>query len=130
MPASDLSLSLAKKIKIVNPIENGSNITSRKRALQFVEAKRAIFVGKDLLRFIEADSRNQAAAQRAARGYTSVNRMMTRTEIENIPLARAAMAVREAITDRSRNRVRRSAGGRSGPVRALISDDGSPDRVK
>jgi hypothetical protein len=120
MPTAEVSINAAKKIRIVNPVENGSNITSRKRALQFVHAGRAVFVGNNLMRFIDTDPRNQAAARRAARGYEEVDRMMTKTEAANIPLARPAKAIMEAMTDRAGNRARRAPSGRSGPVRVVV----------
>ncbi|MGO4884237.1 MAG: hypothetical protein ACLP59_25965 [Bryobacteraceae bacterium] len=120
MPTAEVSINVAKKIRIINPVENGSNITSRKRALQFVQAGRAVFVGSNLMRFIDVDPRNQAAALRAARGYVEVDRMMTKAEAANIPLVRPAKAIREAMTDRSASRPRRAPGGRSGPVRVLV----------
>ena len=58
----------SRKIRITNPVENGSPFTSRKRALQYVQAGRAIFVSANQIRFLEADPRNQAAAARAASG--------------------------------------------------------------
>ena len=119
MPTAEVSMNVTKKVRIINPVENGSNITSRKRALQFVQSGRAVFVGSNLLRFIGADPRNQAAVRRAACGYEAVDRMMSKTEVANIPLARPAKAIREAMTDRSRGRTRRISGGRSGPVRVL-----------
>ena len=121
MPTPEVSINVAKKVRIVNPVENGSNITSRKRAVQFVNAGRAVFVGSNQLRFIEADRRNQAAVRRAAQGYESVRRLMTEAEIENIPMARPAKAFREAITDRSRARAGRAPSGRSGPVRVIMA---------
>jgi hypothetical protein len=44
---------------------------------------------------------------RARTGYDSVGRMMSKTEVKNIPMARPAIALRELLTDRSRSRVRR-----------------------
>ena len=120
MPTAEVSTKVAKKVRIINPVENGSNVTSRKRALQFVAEGRAVFVGSKLLRFIETDPRNRAAAQRAARGYGAVDRVMTKTEISNIPLVRPATAIREAMTDRTTNRRRRVPGGRSGPVHVVV----------
>lgn len=120
MPTAEVSMNAAKKVRIINPVENGSNITSRKRALQFVQSGRAVFVGSDLLRFIEADPRNQAAVRRAARGYEEVDRMMSKTEIANIPLARPATALKEAMTDRSGTRGRHAPSGRSSPARVLV----------
>jgi hypothetical protein len=109
-----------KKVRITNPIENGSNFTSRKRALQFVEAKRAVFVGDNSLRFIESDPRNQAARSRAAAEYNAINRAMSREEIANIPIARPGKALKEAMTKRSGIPVRRHV-GRSGPARVIVS---------
>jgi hypothetical protein len=83
----------SKKVKIVNPVENGATVTSRKRALQFVQAGRAVFVGKNQMRFVETDSRNQAAAERATRGYAAVDRKMTETELRNIPFIQPARAL-------------------------------------
>lgn len=113
---------LVRKVRITNPIENGSSITSRKRALEFVQAKRAVFVGNDSIRFIESDPRNQAATRRAAVGYNEVNRTMTRDELANLPMARPAKALREANSMRSRVYGRRIA-GRSGPVRVVTIGD-------
>jgi hypothetical protein len=110
MPTAEVSIKVANKIRIINPVENGSNITSRKRALQFVRAGRAVFVGSSLMRFIDADPRNQAAARRAARRYDEVDRMMTKTEAANIPLVRPAKAIWEAMTDRSKSRSGRVIG--------------------
>jgi hypothetical protein len=121
MPTAEVSTKVAKKVRIINPVENGSNITSRKRALQFVAEGRAVFVGSKLLRFIETDPRNQAAAHRAARGYEAVNRVMSKAEIANIPLVRPATAIRDAMTDRSTSRRRHVPGRRSGPVHVLVS---------
>lgn len=110
-----------KKVRISNPIENGSNFTSRKRALEFVEAKRAVFVGDNAIRFIENDPRNQAARRRAAAEYNAVNRTMSRQEIANIPFVRPGKALTEAMTNRSQVSVRRHVAGRSGPVRIIVS---------
>ena len=77
MPTAEVSPKIVKKVRITNPVENGSNFTSRKRALQFVEAKRAVFAGDNAIRFIDADPRNQAAQRRAAAEYNAVNRTMT-----------------------------------------------------
>jgi hypothetical protein len=82
----------SKKVKILNPIENGSSITSRKRALQLVDAKRAEFVGGNYIRFLNDDPRNQAAEQRAAEGYV-LKGGLTEVQIANIPLARPAKAL-------------------------------------
>jgi hypothetical protein len=120
MPAAEVSINVAKKVSIINPVENGSNITSRKRALQFVQSGRAVFVGSNLLRFLEADPRNQAAVRRAAHGYESVRRMMNKTEIANIPMARPATAFKEVMTDRSGSRGRHAPSGRSGPVHVVV----------
>jgi hypothetical protein len=119
----EVSNKVLKKVKIVNPIENGSDITSRKRAVQFVHAGRAVFVGAgdNFIRFNDADPRNQAAEGRAASGYQGVDRMMSKTEITNIPLARPAKALMEALIDRSKVPVRRSMKGRSGPVKVVVS---------
>jgi hypothetical protein len=38
MPRPNVSMKLSKKVKIINPIENGAATTSRKRAMQFVQA--------------------------------------------------------------------------------------------
>ena len=121
MPAAEVSLNVMKKVRITNPIENGSNLTSRKRALQFVEAKRAVFVDDNSIRFFETDPRNQAAHSRAAAEYNAVNRTMSRKEIANIPLARPGKALMEALTTRSGGPVRRHVAGRSGPVRVIVS---------
>ena len=109
-----------KKVRITNPIENGSNLTSRKRAMQFVEAKRTVFVDDNSIRFIETDPRNRAAHRRAAAEYNAVNRTMTRMELANIPLVRLGKALTEALTKRSQTPRRRVA-GRSGPVRVIVS---------
>jgi hypothetical protein len=77
--------------------------TSRKRALQFAKTGRAVFVAGNLPRFIEADPRNQAAVQGAASGYNSVERLLSKAEIENIPLARPAKALKEALIERFRS---------------------------
>jgi hypothetical protein len=121
MPTAEVSTKVAKKVRIINPIENGSNITSRNRAQQFVEAKRAVFVGDRFVRFIETDPRNQAAQKRAATGYNSVPRMLSKTEIANIPVARPGGALRAALTKRSGVPVRRHIAGRNGPVRVIMS---------
>lgn len=117
MPAANVSAN-SKKVKILNPIENGSSITSRKRALQLVEMKRAEFVGGNCIRFVKDDPRNKAAAQRAAEGYV-LKSELTKAEIAHIPLAMPAKAVREASTDRSKGG--RHARGRSGRVRIVVS---------
>ena len=110
-----------KKVRISNPIENGSNFTSRKRAAQFVEAGRAAFVDENTIRFLETDPRNQAAHRRAAAEYNAVNREMSRKEIANIPLVCPGRALREALTKRSNVPIRRHVAGRNGPVRVLVS---------
>ena len=115
MPTAEVSTN-SKKVKILNPIENGSSITSRKRALQLVEAKRAEFVGGNCIRFLKDDPRNKAAERRASEGYV-LKGELTKAEIANIPLAMPAKAVREASTDRSRGG--RHARGRSGRVRII-----------
>jgi hypothetical protein len=118
MPTANV-FAVSKKVKILNPIENGSNITSRKRALELVRSNRAIFVdGDSQLRLIEGDPRNQAAALRAAEGYV-LNGELTEAEIKHIPLERPAKALREANTDRSRSG--RFPRGRSGRVRIIVS---------
>ena len=120
MPTTQVSANVARKVSITNPIENGSNFTSRRRALQFVDARRAVFVDDNSIRFIETDPRNQAAHRRAAAEYNAVNRMMNKKEIASIPLVRPGKALREALTKRSRVPVRYVA-GRSGPVRVIMS---------
>jgi hypothetical protein len=121
MPTAEVFPKSVRKVRITNPIENGSNFTSRKRALQFAAAKRAVFVGDNSIRFIESDPRNKAVRSRAAAEYNAVNRTMNRKEIANIPLARPGKALREAMTKRSGVRLRRHVVGRSGPVRAIVS---------
>src|SRR5260370_36579582 len=108
MPTPRVSMKLAKNVKIINPIENGSAITSRKRAVQFVQAGRAVFLGDKFIRFVETDTRNQAAKGRAASGYQAVDRMMSKAEMANIPLVRPSLAFRESLTKRSKGYVRRS----------------------
>jgi hypothetical protein len=120
MPTAEVSLNAMKKVRITNPIDNGSNLTSRKRALQFVEAKRAVFVGDNSIRFIENDPRNQAAHRRAAAEYNAVDRTMTRQELANIPLVRPGKALREASTNRTQA-ARRHVAGRSGPVQVIVN---------
>ena len=120
MHTAEVSLKAVKKVKITNPIENGSNFTSRKRALQFVEAKRAVFLDHNAIRFVETDPRNQAARSRSAVEYNAVNRTMSRKEIANIPLVRPGKALMEASTKRSQAGTRHVA-GRSGPVRVTVS---------
>ena len=115
MRTAELSANVVKKVRITNPIENGSNFTSRKRALQFVEAGRAVFVGDSSIRFSEADPRNQAAQRRAAADYNAVSRVMNKREIANIPLIRPGKALREALTERSRVPILRHVAGRTGP---------------
>jgi hypothetical protein len=87
----------SRKIRITNPVENGSPFTSRKRALQFVQAGRAVFVGKNQIRFIETDLRNQAATARAAIGYVLSERMLTQKELRNIPFVNPRKAYRQAM---------------------------------
>lgn len=82
------------KVKIVNPVENGSQFTSRKRALQYVRTGRASFVGRDQIRFLETDQRNKAAATRAAIGYVLSKRMLTKRELQGIPFVHASKAYR------------------------------------
>jgi hypothetical protein len=121
MHTAEVSANVVKKVRIINPIENGSNLTSRKRALQFVEAKRAVFVDDNSIRFTETDPRNQAAQRRAATEYNAVNRVMSRKEIASIPLARPGKALTEALTKRSGVPVSRHVAGRNGPVRVIVS---------
>ena len=109
------------KVKITNPIENGSSLTSRKRAQQFVDARRAVFVDANSIRFVDNDPRNQAANQRAAAEYNAVNRMMTKKEIASIPFVRPGKALVEVLTKRSRVSVLPRFRGRSGPVRIIVS---------
>jgi len=120
MPTAEV-YSIRKKVRIVNPIENGSNITSRKRAMQFVKEKRAVFLDENSIRFIDADPRNQAANRRAAAEYNAVNRAMSKHEIGNIPIVRPGKALTEALTKRSRVPVLRHVAGRNGPVRVIVS---------
>ena len=120
----------SKKVKIVNPVENGAAVTSRKRALQFVQSGRAVFVGQNQLRFIETDPRNRAAAERATRGYAAVDRKMTETELRNIPLVRPARALREMMTDRARAKGGRPPAGRTGPGRVLTLDGVPQERLR
>ena len=103
-------MKISKKVKIINPIENGSAITSRKRAVQFVQAGRAVFLGDKFIRFVETDTRNQAAKGRAASGYQAVDRMMSKAEMANIPFARPGLAFSESLTDRSRGRFAKFTG--------------------
>jgi hypothetical protein len=121
MPTAEVSPTVKKKVRITNPIENGSNFTSHKRALHFVEAKRAIFLGDNAIRFIDNDPRNQAAQTRAAAEYNAVNRTMSRKEIANIQLVRPGKALTEVLTKRSPVSVRRHVAGRNGPVRSLLA---------
>ena len=87
---------MRSKVKITNPIDNGSSFTSRKRALQYVQTGRAIFLAENQIRFIGDDPRNQAAAERAARGYVTTNRVLTERELRSIPLINPANAYRLA----------------------------------
>ena len=111
---------IRQKVKIINPIENGSDITSRKRAIQYVESGRAVFVGGDFIRFVANDPRNQAAQRRASAGYEAVNSLMSKVEIGNIPLVRPGFALKESLTKRSTNHRPNSRDGRPGPVRVLF----------
>ena len=99
-------MKISKKVKIINPIENGSAITSRNRAVQFVQAGRAVFLGHNFIRFVETDPRNQAAKKRAASGYQAVDRLMSRAEMANIPFARPGLAFAEFLTARSQGYAR------------------------
>jgi hypothetical protein len=93
-------MKLSQKVKIINPVENGSAITSRKKAVQFVQAGKAVFLGDNFIRFVENDPRNQAVTERAASGCQDVNRMMSKAEIANIPFARPGRAFRAFLTNR------------------------------
>jgi hypothetical protein len=117
MPTAEVSAN-SKKVKILNPIENGSSITSRKRACALVDMKRAEFVGSNFIRFLNDDPRNKAAAERAARGYV-LKSEVTKVEIAHIPLVSPAKAIREAATNRSRGG--RHARGRSGRVHIIAN---------
>jgi hypothetical protein len=114
MPSRELS----KKIRIVNPIENGSSLTSRARALQYVRAGRAVFVGQNSVRFLDTHPGNQSAREQAAAGYQSIDRGMTVSELAHIPIIRPT----SLMVDRTRVPVRRSLAGRNGPVRFVMSE--------
>ena len=102
---------VCSKVKIINPTENGSLFTSRKRALQFVKIGRAIFVAENQIRFVETDPRNQAAAARAAMGYVQIERMLTKRELQNIPFVNPAKAYRRAMRTSSGSERRASGKG-------------------
>ena len=102
------------KIKIINPIENGSPFTSRKRGLHFVQAGRAIFVAENQIRFIETDPRNQAAVARAASGYVLSERLLTERELKSIPFVNPSKAYRQAMRISSGNE--RQKGRKGSPL--------------
>ena len=102
------------RVKVVNPVWNGSGYIKRKTANFYLAEGRAEFVGEDQLRLIESHPKNKGASWRAATGYERVDRMMTRAELAHIPLVRPEIL----LTDRS-TPTRRSFSGRSGPVRVL-----------
>jgi hypothetical protein len=113
---------LSKKVRILNPIEKWSDITSRRQAERYVQAGRAVFVGQNRIQFIAGHPHNLAAKEHAAnlKYDAATKRLATQTEIANVPFARPGVAFREAITDRTKIRVRRCA-GRNGKVEILMS---------
>ena len=77
------------KIRILNPTRHGACWTGRNRAERYVCTGRAVFVGLDAIRFIESDSRNIAAAKKAAdaaAGYDDIRRTLTVEELAHIPI--------------------------------------------
>jgi len=77
------------KISILNPVEHGARWTGLNRAERYVASKRAVWVSHSSIRLIEADPRNQAARERArnrAAAYDGVTRLMTESELANIPV--------------------------------------------
>lgn len=76
-------------VTILNPVEGGRTITSRKRAIYFTESGRANWHGKNAIRFADNDARNQDAADRAearALPYRAVNRLMAEADLANVPV--------------------------------------------
>ena len=102
------------RVKVVNPVWNGSGYIERKTANFYVAEGRAVFVGDDQLRLIASHPKNKAASWRAATGYERIQRTMTRAELRHLPVVRPEIL----LTDRS-TRARRGFAGRSGPVRVL-----------
>lgn len=96
-----------KDVTILNPIAGGRSITSRKRAACFVAMKRALWFGKNAIRFVETDLRNQAAAARAAAlvaPYDNVNRLMLEADLRNIPMVMPGKALGRGHRDSGRSR--------------------------
>jgi hypothetical protein len=78
-----------ENVTILNPVNGGGTITSRKRAIYFTRAKRAVWFGNNAIRFIDGDPRNQAAATRAAATvapYDQSERLMLEEDLRNIPV--------------------------------------------
>jgi len=118
------SRELRKKVRILNPIENGNgaNITSRKKANEYVSQGRAVFAGRDFIRFIESDARNQTTMAVAAACYArATERTCSKIEVASVPFVRPAFALQQILTDRTKVRVRRSPAGISGRVNTLVS---------
>jgi hypothetical protein len=102
------------RVKVVNPVWNGSGYIERKTANFYVAEGRAVFVGDDQLRLIASHPKNKAASWRAATGYERIQRTMTRAELRHLPV----VLPEKLLTDRS-TPARRGFVGRSGPVRLL-----------
>ncbi len=105
------------RVKVVNPIWNGSGTIRRKKAEHYVLHGRAEWVGSEQVRMLMSHPANRAAAAEAAAAYESVKRTMSREELAHLPLANVEIA----YTDRSVAATRHVA-GRSGPVRVIRSN--------
>lgn len=115
-----MNLRSFKESRIVNPIENGANVTSRKRAQQFIDARRAVFVGANLFCWVRCSE-----TRRAVYWYESVDRSLGKTgvghhgsEIANIPVVRPSLALRQSLLGRSKRSTRRFC-GKTGRVRLV-----------
>ena len=98
-------------VKVVNPVWNGHGYIKRKLANRYAAEGRGTFVDdeQNQLRLDLSHPKNRAAAAKAADGYR-LDRMLSKDEIAHVPVVRAGIALRDALTKRSDVPVRRRMG--------------------
>jgi len=111
-----------EKIRIVNPIQQGSCWTGRNRAERYVRIGRAVFVGPNSIRFIDSDLRNASALKRAASAADKYDRVArtgvaSLSAIKNLPVVGKPLVL---LTDTRRSSPR-APHGRNGAVRIVVS---------
>ena len=99
--------------RIVNPVQNGSQLIRRKDADRLVSAGRAEWIAGDQLRLVMSHPTNRANAAEAATHYIRATKVMVHSvaELRHIPVQKP----QEALIDRSVT-VGRRFRGRSGQI--------------